>query len=369
LGKNIINFKKNRINFKKLAVTFASICLVLSLVACSSNKSGSSASVVPQSSSVTDQAGEKVVIKGKVTKIADSWRAHNEVDILLGAGEGIVATVMKKSVAPWMYKVNPGMNLATSTFGSSFNTEDLVAKSPDVVFMTVGDPSVAKVKSLGIPVVQLNFTNFDQMKASIYLTAQVLGGDAPNRAEKYNSYLNSTIQSITAKTSKLPDDKKPKVLHVESITPLEVDGGNTIIDQWINIAGGINVASSVKGNMKIVSMEQIIAWNPDVIILGANGVNGKTATVLEITSNSHWANIAAVKNAKVFQNPTGCYLWDRYSPEEVLQLQWAAKTLHPGLFKNLDLVQITKDYYQDYLNYSLTDDDVERILASEPPKG
>lgn len=373
MKQNIINFKKCRINLKKIAVTVVSLCLLLSLAACSSSVPQSSSSTEPsaaslQSFTVTDQAGEKVVIKGKVSKIADSWRAHNEVDILLGAGEGIVATVLKKSVAPWMYKVNPNMSSATSTFGTDFNTEDLVEKSPDVIFMTAGDPSVAKVKSLGIPVVQLNFTNFDQMKSSISLTAQVLGGDAPNRAEKYNDYLNSTIQSLTAKTSNIPDSKKPKVLHVESITPLEVDGGNTIIDQWINVAGGINAASSVKGNMQTVSMEQIIAWDPDVIILGSNGVNGKTATILDITSNSHWANIAAVKNGKVFQNPTGCYLWDRYSPEEVLQLQWAAKTLHPDLFKDLDLTQITKDYYQDYLNYSLTDDDVERILASEPPK-
>lgn len=366
---------------KKTAVTFVSICLVLSLAACSSNSPSSSASSAPPSSAatessasspqsftVTDQAGEKVTIKGKVTTIADSWRAHNEVDILLGAGKGIVATVMKKSVAPWMYKVNPSMSSAVSTFGTDFNTEDLVAKNPDVVFMTVGDPSVAKVKSLGIPVVQLNFTNFDQMKTSITLTAKVLGGDAPMRAEKYNTYLDSTVQLVTAKTSKLTNNQKPKVLHVESITPLEVDGGSTIIDQWIKDAGGINVASSVKGNMKTVSMEQIIAWNPDVIILGANGVNGKVATVSDITSNPNWANIAAVKNGKVSQNPTGCYLWDRYSPEEVLQVQWAAKTLHPDLFKELDMTKITKDYYQNYLNYTLTDDDVSRILASRSPK-
>ncbi len=366
-------FKTWSVYRSKVAAILISGCLALLISACSQNTSPTSAhtELTAQSQeafTVTDQAGETVVIKGTVRKIADAWRAHNEVDILLGAGEGITATVMKKSVAPWMYKVNPKLNQAVSTFGTDFNTEDLMANSPDVIFMPVGDPSAAKVKSLGIPVVQLNFTNFDQMKTTISLTAQVLGGDAPARGEKYNAYLDRTIQMLTDRTAGLSDDHKPRVLHVESIMPLEIDGGNTIIDDWIHIAGGINVAGSVQGNMKIVSLEQIIAWNPDVIILGANGVNGKIATVADITSDSHWANITAVKNGQVFQNPTGCYLWDRYSPEEVLQLQWAAKLLHPDLFQDLDLVQITKNYYQDYLNYSLTDDDVARILASKAPK-
>lgn len=363
--------KKCMVQLKKAIIAGLSICLSVFLISCGSSPSdapsGTKSEAAVDSVSITDQAGEAVVIKGKVSKIADSWRAHNEVDILLGGGDKIVATVMKKSVAPWMYKVNPAMDQALSTFGTDFNTEELMAKKPDVIFMPAGDPNVAKVKSIGIPVVQLNFTNFDQMKETISLTAQVLGGEAPLRAEKYNTYLDQTIQMISARTSTLPENKKPKVLHIESLTPLEVDGGNTIIDQWIQTAGGTNVAHEVKGNMKPVSMEQIIAWDPDVIILGANGVNGKFVSLADITGDSHWANISAVKNQKVFQNPTGCFLWDRYSPEEVLQLQWAAKTLHPELFNDLDMVQITKAYYQEYLQYSLSDEDVKKILASEPP--
>lgn len=356
---------------KKIVAAFMSICLIMSLTACnssSSNSSSTSSTVSAGPITVTDQAGVKVTIPGKVTKIADSWRAHNEVDIVLGGGKNIVATVITKSGAPWMYKVNPSMNNALSTFATNFNTEDLVSKSPDVVFMSVGDTNAAKVSSLGIPVVQLDFTTFDQMKDCMTLTAQVLGGDAPKRATKYNAYLDSTIKSVIAVTSKLTSDQKPKVLHVESLSPLEVDGGSTIIDQWITDAGGINVAKDVNGNMKQVSMEQVLKWNPDVIILGANGVNGKVATVDELKNNADWTNIAAVQNNKVYQNPTGTYLWDRYSPEEVLQVQWAAKTLHPDLFKNLNIEKITKDYYKNYLNYSLTDDEVQRILKAQHPK-
>jgi len=357
---------------KFFTATLLSLCLVLSFTACSSNGSGSASSSVSSASSghvtITDDAGLKVTIPGNVTKIADAWRAHNEVDIMLGDGKYITATVITKKGAPWMYKVEPAMNNALTTFGTDFNTEDLVAKNPDVVFMSKGDANAAKISSLGIPVVQLSFTTFDEMKHCITLTGQVLGGNAVTRAVKYNAYLDSTLKSVKAVTSKISDDQKPKVLHVESLDPLEVDGGSTIVNEWIEAAGGINVAKDVKGNMQSVSMEQVLKWNPDVIILGANGVNGKVSTVADLKSNANWANISAVKNNKVYQNPTGAYLWDRYSPEEVLQVQWAAKTLYPDQFKNLDIAKAIKDYYKSYLNYSLTDSEVQRILNAQPPQ-
>jgi iron complex transport system substrate-binding protein len=354
---------------KKFLTIVLGLILMLNVTACSNKQNNSSqANTSASDVTITDDAGEKVTIKGKVTKIADAWRAHNEVVVVLGGGKEIVATVNKKSSVPWLYKVVPDLNNAISTFGDDFNTEDLVSRKPDVVFMSDGDKNAAKISSLGIPVVQLSFTNFSEMKHCISLTAEVMGKDAVERAEKYNNYLDSTVNSIKEKTSSLTDDKRPKVLHVESLNPIEVDGGSTIINEWIETAGGINVAKGVKGNMKEVSMEHILKWNPDVIIIGANGVNGKVTTVDELKSNELWANVSAVKNNKVYQNPTGAYLWDRYSPEEVLQLQWAAKTLHPDLFQDIDIKEITYNYYKDYLGYSLTDSDIERILNAQPPE-
>lgn len=320
---------------------------------------------------ITDSANQQVVIPAAVNRVADAWRAHNDVVIMLGAGDKIVATVITKSGAPWMYKIQPSLTDALSTFGTDFNTEDLVAQKPDVIFVSSGDTSVPKLQSLGIPVVQLAFTTFDQMKDCITLTAQVLGGGAPERAVQYNAYLDDTISSVTAVTSQIPDAQKLKVLHVESLDPLEVDGGNTIIDQWITDAGGVDVAAQggVSGNMQQVTMEQVIAWNPDVIIIGANGVNGKVSTVQELMGDQQWASIAAVQNNRVYQNPTGVYLWDRYSPEEVLQLQWAAKTLYSDQFASVDMSRVVTDFYKTYYNYDLTSDDVNAILTAQaqPP--
>jgi len=103
-------------------------------------------------------------------------------------------------------------------------------------------------------------------------------------------------------------------------------------------------------------------------VLGTNGDNGIHTGVDQIYNDPKWKDINAVKNHRVYVNPNGMYMWDRNCPEEALQIQWAAKTFWPDLFKDLDVVKETKDFYKKFFNYNLTDDDAQRIINSEPPK-
>lgn len=360
---------------KKILVAFISFLLMISFISCGKVNSEEKSKIVDINQStklenikITDNSGIEVMIPKEINKIADSWKAHNEVLTVLGAGDKITATVLSKKSMPWLYKVNPSMDKALTTFGTSFNTEDLMKNKPDVVFMSLGDANADKISSLGIPVVQLQFTTFDTMKECIMLTGKVLGEDALNRAEKYNTYLDSKLKVIKDVTSKIPDSEKPKVLHVESLSPIGVDGSNTIINEWIEAAGGINAAKSINGNMKEASMEQILEWNPDIIIFGANGSSGEVTQMDQLINDPQWKQVKAVQNNKVYQNPTGAFLWDRYSCEEALQIQWAAKTLNPERFKDLDINSETKNFYKTFLNYELTDDDVQKILKAQPPE-
>lgn len=353
---------------RKFALGLVALSLVLSVTACSSSGGSSSSAVSSRASStpatITDMEGKTVKLPSKIDKIADSWPAHTEVLMLLGAGKKIVATANTPKNLPWMFKVNPMLSKAIVTTDKNFNTEDLAAKSPDILFMSPGNTNADKIQSMGIPTVQLNFTNYTQMKKCISLTAEILGADAEKRAGKYNAYLDETLSSINKVTSKLSEKEKPRVLHIQSLNPLQVDGSNTIIDDWITASGGVNAAQSVTGNMKQVSMEQVLQWNPDVIIVGVQGVDGASA----LKNDPQWKNVKAVQDGKVYNNPMGVFGWDRYSPEEVLQLQWAAKTLHPDQFKNLDVSKAVQNYYKTYLGYTLSSSDAQLILNAKTPK-
>lgn len=320
---------------------------------------------------ITDAAGEKVEIPSKINKIADGWPAHNEVVTMLGYGNKIVSTILSKKAMPWLYVVNPNMNKALVDFtNEDVDTEQLLKTKPDIVFLPLNSKSAAKIKELGIPAVQLNFTDYESLKQCFKLTGQILGSDAEKKSSEYISYLDNNLKKIKAVTDKIPEDKKLKVLHLTSFSPITVDGSNTMIDSWIKAAGGINAASEITGNNKEASMEQIIKWNPDVIIISSNTLTDTKSAVKNINdlySNPQWSQIKAIQDKKIYINPSGAYLWDRYGADEALQFQWAAKTLYPSKFKNLNMTSITKTFYKDFLNYDLTTDQTNRMLKGLPP--
>ncbi|MCI1934812.1 MAG: ABC transporter substrate-binding protein [Atopobiaceae bacterium] len=346
----------------------ASGLAALALSACGSQESSSDntsneTNTSSDTHTVTDMGATEVELPTEITKYADGWYAHNEVSIMFNQAEGMVATHCDPTSYPWMYKIAPNMNQATTMFGTDFNYEGLVALEPQVVFDST-DNLRDKLASANIPLVNCTFKTFDEMKQSIELTGEVFGGDAPDLATKYNDELDQVLSDVQELTDALTDDERPSVLHGNSFYTLTLDGTGTIIDDWIKVGGGKNAnTESTTGNAQATfSLEQVIGWNPDVII------TGKPAEVDEILSDSSWADINAVKNKQVYVNPKGVFGWDRYGIEELLQVQWAAATLHPDLFSDLNINEKVHDFYATYLNYDLSDDEIALILAAKNPE-
>lgn len=363
----------------KISIAIVVSLILTFLVGCSNGTSSSNntasanatADSKPAKQTITDMGGTKVEVPTKINAIADGWPAHNEVLVMLGQGNKIVATVENAVKGrPWLSVVNPQMKKAALAFtNTDVNTEELLKTKPDIAFVSTKS-LVTKPTDSGIPTVFLTFTTFDGLKDCFKLSGKILGSDAEKRANNYIKYLDSKLTSIQAITSKVPENQKPKILHITSLNPLTIDGSDTIIDSWIKVAGGINAASSVSGNSKVVSMENILQWNPDVIIFSSNTVNNPTdrnTAIEKLSSDSTWSKINAVKNKKLYVNPDGAFLWDRYGAEEALQIQWASKTLYPDKFPNVDMAKETKYFYKTFLNYNLTDDETDRILKALPP--
>ncbi len=356
---------------KRSTKTMAALCLcaglALPLFGCSTKGTTSSAtskvssavsSTVSKMTTLTDTAGNRVKVPQRISHIADAATGHAATLMVLGAGSKVVAATNDAKNTPLALKMNSAFNTALTTTARTFDATALKAKKPDVYFATADDPAAKAVQKTGVPVVAVGFKNFDQMGKAVTTTATALGGDAPARAKAFNSYTQSTVNNVKSTTSQIPENEKLRVLHLSSTDPIKVDGGDTIVDEWIKDAGGVNAAQGVTGDAKEVSLDQVKSWNPDVIIIGNTGEDGAK----KIREDSNWAGIKAVQTGKVYNNPVGTYAWDRYTPESVLQVQWAAKTLYPDRFTSLDMNQAVKDYYKKFMNYDISDADVQTVL-------
>lgn len=143
---------------------------------------------------ITDMMGNTVQIPSSVERVADYWNAHNEVVLMLGAGDKIVATTSVVHNMPMFNKVYPRIGTIPAPFDSTTKEvalEDTIATKPDIAIFSDGmNASAEKVTEAGIPAVILYFTTFDDLKKCFLLTGTILGGDAKEKAEKYNSYLD-----------------------------------------------------------------------------------------------------------------------------------------------------------------------------------
>ena len=146
---------------------------------------------------------------------------------------------------------------------------------------------------------------------------------------------------------------------------LMIDGGKSMLGEWIKLAGGKSVLPD-EANMVTVTVESIIQANPDVIIIGSSGNKAQSA-IEKIKADLAWQSISAVKNNRIYANPTGTFPWDRYSAEEALQILWAAQLFHPEQFKDLNMVEKTQAFYKKYYGYALSKENAEQILKGLSP--
>ena len=249
--------------------------------------------------------------------------------------------------------------------GKSLQAEELVKLNPDIV-IAADKKNKEELTKNSFTVLYPSFTNHADMKKSISIMAEVIGDDAPKIAQKFNEYFDGNLKRVLSKTDKIAVSDRPKVLHIaDGKNLLKADGTNTIIDEWIRVAGGQNAVSKAE-NMLELNAEEIININPDVIIIGG----AKAPEILKkLYENQVYVGTNAVKNKKVYVNPAGVFSWDRYGAEGALQILWAAKTLHPELFKDVDIAAETKKFYKEFLHYDLSDKEVGYILIGLDPEG
>lgn len=290
-------------------------------------------------------------------RIVEGWYAHNATLVMLGAQDAIVGTVARPSMLPWMFTLVPQFEQAQQFPSPRLNGEAVLALKPDVTFVPQGSQIAAPLRRLGLTVKEEGFDSFSGMRESLNDTARVI--DTPlahSRNQAYQQALEEALRQPSEATS------RPAVVHIESTAPLRVDGSHTIINEWIRAAGGKNAASAVTGNKQPVAMEQLLAWQPDIIIVG-----GTAGDMKALQQNPLWQQLKAVQAGKVYRNPAGIFPWDRYGPELLLQIKWAKQIVQRGNVDTARMVSAVTDFYQRFYGISLDREDAKLMLAGRPP--
>lgn len=127
------------------------------------------------------------------------------------------------------------------------------------------------------------------------------------------------------------------------------------------LAGGRNAAEELVGGWSDISVEQIAAWNPDVIFLNCFEAE---LTLDRILDDPVLSLTNAAQNSRVYKMPLGGYRWDPPNQESPLTWMRTANLLHPEVF-DYDLCAEMRSAYRMLYGYELTDADIDEILWME----
>jgi iron complex transport system substrate-binding protein len=311
----------------------------------------------------TDMLGRSVVVPARVDRAVGTGGAVDEWFVLLGAADKLVATSTTIHANPWFARIDPDIARVPEAFSNAgVNVETLLATRPQVAFLLAGVETQKAIEQAGIPVIVLERRNPEELMAGIRLAAQILGPQEEAAAARFTDYYRANIRRVRARTDPLPPARRPRVYY-GSGDALSTEGSDTLVDAWISLGGGINVASAhgIAGMGRRISLESLVLWQPDIIITNT------AANRAAILANPALRALPAVQGGRVYVNPKGVYSWGVRSADEALQVLWAAKTIHPELFPDLDIAAEVKRFHRDFYHHEMSDDDVARMLRAEPP--
>ncbi|MDA3940084.1 MAG: ABC transporter substrate-binding protein [Spirochaetia bacterium] len=244
--------------------------------------------------------------------------------------------------------------------------EQVAVTTPDLVIMknflkkSLGDP----LSQLDIPILYLNLETPEAYEKDIRMLGKVFGN--PERAAELIQYYLEESNFIIERTKTVTE--KPDILFIYHTTRDGIAAFNIPPESWIQtrmveMAGGNPVWTDIHpgGGWSKVNLEQIAAWNPDQIYVVAYKEDIKV--VLESMENSpEWQELKAVKDNKLKAFPVDFYSWDQPDSRWILGLKWLAKQIHPELFSDLNIEEMTRSFFKDL--YYLTDEQYENEILS-----
>ena len=244
--------------------------------------------------------------------------------------------------------------------GNTANLEAVIALKPDLI-LDIGSTSPTFVslaervrEQTGIPYALLD-GRFDATAASYRILGALTG--EKERAEALATFTDDVFATIAKRIGKMPASERPLVYYARGPRGLETGLGGSINVETIEMLAR-NAAGNVRGGLANVSIEQVLLWNPEVI------VTIDQTFAANVRNDPAWSGVEAVRNGRVHLSPKLPFGWVDFPPSvnRLIGLRWLAKILYPDRFTE-DMNALTRDFYKRFYHVDLDDAQVARVLA------
>lgn len=320
----------------------------------------------PQEREITDMAGRTMTVPLEIESVFSTGPAaaiylYTLVpDKLLGWNYAL--NDIEKSIILEQYHDLPNFGQ-----GDAVNYEAVIAAGPTIALNVTSindgsiDASDALAEQLGVPVVMVSSDLLDA--PAVYRFMGELFG-VEEQAEALAAYAEETFNAISSLD--IPNEEKVRIYYGNGEDSLETAPAGSSHGQIIDLVNAVNVADLELGDGSRVqiSAEQLLAWDPDVIIVNGEPKADMTgsAAAEAILADPLFATLKAVQNGAVYGTPNAPFSWvDRPpGPNRIVGMRWLSGLIYPE-YLDYDVDEAVREFFQLFYHVELTDEQLTQL--------
>lgn len=295
---------------------------------------------------VTDQLGREVTVDQEPETIVSGYYISTSLLIALGL-EDRLAGIEAKADSRNIYRLSAPQILELPSVGTAkeFDLEGCAALEPDLVVLPARlEGVIPSLEELGFPVIAVNPEDKQLLEEAVALLGTVTNTTA--RAEDLLAFHD---QQAAPLTEALEGTEAPVVYLTGNSSLLSTAGPQMYQNSLLEQAGARNAAAEITENYWAeISYEQLLAWDPEYIILAADA----EYTADSVLQDENLQDCAAVQNGNVYQLPNAVEAWDSPVPSSILGSMWLASLLHPDEYPEDNWKQAAADYYETFYGFT-----------------
>lgn len=294
----------------------AALCLLL-LAGCGAASSGpassaggaSAAATAPADSGAactfTDDLGREVTLEAAPRRVAALTGSYADIWCTAGGRDTLVASA---SDAWTGFDLGLGEEVANIGGAMGVSVEELLAAAPDLVLASTNIPSnqemLPALEAAGVDVAFFSVDTFEDYLRMLEICTGLTGN--PEAYQTYGEAVAEEIEAARARAAAALEEQGPeKVLYIRAAASVVKPKGSsgTVLGEMLADLGCINIADQDQSLLEDLSMEAILAADPDKILIVLQGADPEPAKAQlegEVLSNPAWQQLTAVREGRVY---------------------------------------------------------------------
>ncbi|HAY23139.1 MAG TPA: ABC transporter substrate-binding protein [Desulfobacterales bacterium] len=311
----------DRVNFKKEKTRLLTLIVCLAVLTAAPKLSAQA--VEPGAAAPLPEKHRIVLLEGyELSAPLGAW------DRVVGISSYAYDNDLLQRLVPQLREIpSPGT-------GFAINMEVMLALRPDLVVTWSRKPEVLDyLKRHGIPVLSFYPENLADLYQDLMRLGQIFGKTI--RAGEVSGLIRQNLAAIQQRVANIPGERV-RVVWLWG-KPTIITGNKGVTHELINLTGGRNLGAHIDDFNRDISMEEIVALNPEVILIWGSAIYGPD----DLKRDPKWQTVQAVKQNRVFKASRA----SNWSPRIVDLAWWMAHCCYPQEISRTEMLATLRQYY------------------------